>query len=144
MTYLLDVNVWLALSFQSHQHHELANQWFLATDETASFAFCRLTQQGFLRLATHPHVGGTGGQAMTLRDAWQMYDRILEDPRVNIASEPSDIESRWRQLTQAAMYSPKVWNDAFLAAFAQVNGYEVVTLDQGFAQYSNLQVTILK
>jgi uncharacterized protein len=40
-------------------------------------------------------------------------------------------------------FSPKVWNDAYLAAFARSVDFEVVTFDQGFAHYANLRRTIL-
>jgi len=97
-----------------------ANHWFSALDEASSLLFCRMTQQGFLRIATHPKI--TGPQSVTLRDAWRMYDRILEEPRVNFAVEPPGIEDRWRALTQTQTFSPKVWNDAYLAAFASRGG----------------------
>ncbi len=46
-------------------------------------------------------------------------------------------------LTQSRGFSPNVWSDAYLAAFAVVGGYEVVTFDRGFTQFANLKVTIL-
>src|SRR5947209_20621068 len=68
---LLDINVWLALTFDSHIHHPAAKAWFdgLANEVCC---FCRLTQQGFLRLATNPSVFGK--HAVTLPEAWQKYD----------------------------------------------------------------------
>lgn len=65
---LPDVNVWLALAFNAHLHHPLAKQWFDALSTDICF-FCRLTQQGFLRLATNPSVFSS--DALTLTDAWQ-------------------------------------------------------------------------
>jgi len=53
--YLPDINVWLALAFASHKHHPAAAAWFQGVQSGES-AFCRLTQQGFLRLATTPKV----------------------------------------------------------------------------------------
>jgi hypothetical protein len=141
MIFLPDVNVWLALSFRSHEHHAKANNWFTGIDEASSVLFCRLTQQGFLRLATHPKI--TGAEAVRLRDAWRLYDRIFEDPRVSFAVEPHGTEQRWRALTQAPMFSPKIWNDAYLAAFASVADYAVVTFDRGFTQFKLRQCTIL-
>jgi predicted nucleic acid-binding protein len=40
-------------------------------------------------------------------------------------------------------FSPKVWNDAFLAALAMTAGFDLVTFDKGFAQYAGLRFTIL-
>ena len=46
MTYLADVNFWIALAFQRHIHSAAASEWFEKIPES-SCAFCRLTQQGF-------------------------------------------------------------------------------------------------
>lgn len=141
MTYLPDVNVWLAMSFRSHVHFSKAAAWYQSVNEDASILFCRMTQQGFLRLATHPKVAGS--EVVTLADAWKLYDRIFEDSRVGYAIEPRGIEARWRAFTQSPLFSPKVWNDAYLAAFAVEGGCELVTLDGGFAQLNLPHCTIL-
>jgi predicted nucleic acid-binding protein len=55
MTYLPDVNVWIALAADRHALHRAARHWFSRlVDE--KLAFCRLTQLGFLRLLTNKHV----------------------------------------------------------------------------------------
>ncbi|MHB0875221.1 MAG: TA system VapC family ribonuclease toxin [Anaerolineae bacterium] len=53
-TYLLDVNVLLALSDPAHIHHEAAHRWFAATG-FQSWATCPITQNGFVRIASHPN-----------------------------------------------------------------------------------------
>jgi uncharacterized protein len=103
--------------------------------------FCRLTQQGYLRLATNPSVFGK--DAVTLPEACQKYDLFLSDPRVSFAAEPVGTEPHWRAYTQSQLFSPKVWNDAYLAAFALAGGFRLVTFDQGFAQYRHGTVTLL-
>lgn len=138
--HLLDVNVWLALAFQRHLHHRRATEWFAAAAEN-SCCFCRLTQIGFLRLATTPQV--MADQAMTLVEAWRAYDGLYDDPRVVFAEEPANVETPWRVLTQNQAFSPKVWNDAYLAAFALAGDLELVTLDKGFAHYADLRVAVL-
>jgi uncharacterized protein len=101
-----------------------------------------MTQQGFLRLATHPRVSGV--ETVTLPDAWRMFDRIFEDPRVRYGAEPVGIEQQWRALTQTPRFSPKVWNDAYLAAFAIAGDHEIVTFDRGFEQFKLSRYTLLK
>ena len=54
MTYLLDVNVWIALAAERHTHHRVARYWF-SNLQDEKLAFCRLTQLGFLRLLTNIH-----------------------------------------------------------------------------------------
>jgi toxin-antitoxin system PIN domain toxin len=139
-TWLPDVNVWLALGFRSHQHHAIASAWFSMLNDEASLCFCRMTQQGFLRLATHPQATT---EPVTLMEAWRLYDRILEDGRIHFAIEPKGLDGEWRALTQTPLFSPKVWNDAYLAAFAIAGGYEVVTFDRGFEQFKLDRCTIL-
>ena len=138
---LPDVNVWLALTFDSHVHHLSAKTWFDGLANDSVCLFCRMTQQRFLRLATNPSVFGK--DALTLSDAWQKYDLLLSDPRITFATEPADIEVRWRALTQGQTFSPKFWNDAYLAAFALSGGFELVTFDRGFAQFQSLVTVIL-
>jgi uncharacterized protein len=94
-----------------------------------------------LRLATNSSVFGK--DAITLAKAWQNYDLFLSDPRVSFAAEPVAIEAHWRGYTQNQSFSPKVWNDAYLAAFALAGGLRLVTFDQGFAHYQNVTVTVL-
>ena len=138
--FLPDVNLWLALAFESHVHHLSARQWFDRAGDDSCF-FCRLTQQGFLRLATNPKA--FGDDAVTMDAAWGLYDAFASDPRVGYADEPANVELLWRGNTQASSFSPKVWNDAYLAAFAEGTALEVVTFDKGFARYHNAASTIL-
>ena len=137
---LLDINLWLALVFERHFHHRAAKSWFDSVSIGTCF-FCRMTQQGFLRLATNPRV--MNEEAVSLPDAWGLYDTLLGDEHVGYAEEPAGLEPRWRQYTLAPTYSPKVWNDAYLAAFARAASLSVVTFDQGFSRYPNLDPILL-
>ena len=139
MISLPDVNVWLALAFEEHEHHSAADDWFQHVADGAC-SFCRLTQQGFLRLATNPKAFHN---AVSLVRAWRMYDSFLADSRVISSDEPEELEKFWREYTRRRSFSPKVWNDAYLAAFARASHFEVVTFDQGFRQYKGLKCTIL-
>lgn len=137
---LPDVNVWLALTFDSHIHHPAAKKWFDALSGALCY-FCRITQQGYLRLATNPQAFGK--HALTLVDAWQEYDTFQSDVRVSYLAEPAQLEAHWRGFTQKQSYSPKLWNDAYLAAFARAAGLELVSFDKGLAQYPGVTCKIL-
>jgi uncharacterized protein len=139
--HLLDVNVWLALSFSSHIHHLAAKSWFDSLPPGSVCNFCRLTQMGFLRLATNAKVFGP--DTLTLTQAWASYDAMIGDPRIAFRDEPIQIETHWRSFTQGQTFSTKVWNDAYLAAFALAAGLELVTFDQGFAAFGNVSCRIL-
>ncbi len=138
--HLLDVNVWLALAFDSHRHHTSAAEWF-STAQNESCCFCRITQMGFLRLATTPRV--MIDAALNLTEAWQAYESLYNDPRVVFADEPDELEPLWRAYTQHDLFSPKVWSDAYLAAFAHAADFEVITFDRGFAHYQDLRCSFL-
>lgn len=136
---LPDINVWLALGFRLHSHHTAAKAWYQGSSDTC--CFCRLTQQGFLRLASNPAV--MKQEAVTLQEAWQMYDDLMTDPRVAFAEEPNGMETHWRAFTHRRTFSPHVWNDAYLAAFAKAVSLEIVTFDKGMRQYKGVQSMIL-
>jgi len=138
---LPDINVWLALAFPSHEHHDLARAWFDGSPKDRSCHFCRLTQMGFLRLANNRQVFPQ--EALPLDQAWKLFDTISSNPRIGFAVEPPGLESKWRQGTQLPRFSHHFLNDAYLAAFALAGGYEIVTFDKGFAQHGHLTCTIL-
>ena len=139
--HLPDINFWLALAFQSHTPHGTAKAWMLSAGEQ-SCCFCRLTQLGFLRLSTNHKIFPQ--DARTMREAWDLYDELLSDIRVVFAEEPEELEIAWRSLTLENLYSPNVWADAYLPAFAKTADLEVVTFDRGFIQYHDLKCTILQ
>lgn len=53
-TYLLDINLLLALVDPAHIHHEAAHSWF-ADKGYQAWATCPLTENGFIRIASHPN-----------------------------------------------------------------------------------------
>lgn len=138
---LPDINVWLALAFESHAHHTAAGEWFENTPHN-DCCFCRMTQTGFLRISTNQIV--FGDEALALSDAWTVYDKFRDDPRIHFNHEPLGLEHLWRILTSGKMYSPKVWNDAYLAAFCIAGDYCLVTFDHGFSTYQDLPVHIIR
>jgi predicted nucleic acid-binding protein len=67
-----------------------------------------------------------------------MYDALLGDSCVDFAPEPLEVEKHWRPLTQLPSHSPKVWADAYLAAFAMTLDIEMLMSDEGFTRYKDL------
>ena len=134
-SYLPDINVWLALVYEGHQHHKVAFNWFEQI-ENESLYFCRITQLGFLRLLTQP--GVMAAEAKNLRQAWNVYDSLHTDPRIDFAIEPADeeFENLFRKFSSSAEISPKRWPDAYLLAFAGRAGFELVTFDRALAHLS--------
>ena len=139
--YLPDINVWLALAFEVHAHHRRAVAWF-DTLSPQTCAFCRFTQQGFLRLATNPAV--LKDAAVSMVDAWSYDDALRSDDRVLFLAEPADLETHWRRHTRRRAYSHKVWGDAYLVAFAEAAAMKTISFDRGLAAYGDADVLILE
>jgi toxin-antitoxin system PIN domain toxin len=124
-----DINVWVALTYEGHVHHQTAATWFAELEPDASLVFCRFTQLGLLRLLTAEVV--MGDEVMTQPQAWAAYDQWLKDPRVELVDEPAEIEARFRALTRLRQPVTKDWADSYLAAFAAVGQLTLVTFDRG-------------
>jgi toxin-antitoxin system PIN domain toxin len=141
---LPDTNVWLALALSKHVFHSAARDWFGKQRGEGSIFFCRSTQQSFLRLLTTEGVLRPYGlPPMTNVAAWAIYEGFLADRRVEWAGEPSGIDARWQAFAARGTASPKLWMDAYLAAFSAVGGYRLVTSDGGFRQFQDLNPMIL-
>ena len=142
---LCDSNVWPALALSKHAHHAVAGKWFAAVQEAASISFCRATQQTFLRLLTNASVlRPYGNPPLTNQQAWVAYEALLADDRIVLrAKEPAGIETVWQRFAGCDTASPKLWMDAYLAAFALTGGYRLVTTDGAFKQFQGLNCELL-
>ncbi len=80
---------------------------------------------------------------MTLTGAWQKYHEYLTDSRIGFALEPAGLTVQWQRYSQGNTFALNIWTDAYLAAFAKVGNYEIVTFDKGFSQYAGLSLTLL-
>ncbi|MGA0846638.1 MAG: TA system VapC family ribonuclease toxin [Luteolibacter sp.] len=135
---LLDSNVWLALTFSAHPHHALAMSIFAEASAGSPACFCRATQQSFLRLATTSALLKTyGAEGFTNQDAAELITTLHRLPSVHTLDEPAGLQSRWLALAGLPSASPKVWMDAYLAAFAILHEQEFVTLDRDFKNFEN-------
>jgi len=139
-TFLPDVNVWLALASYRHVHNHAAAEWFSSLgDEQA--VFCRVAQMGLLRLLTNSRVMGV--DVLNTAKAWQVYVRLIEDPRIRFSTEPPGLEEIWRQLTEDPRILPGMWTDAYLQAFARLRDLSVVTFDKGFRPFADPDPVVL-
>ena len=141
---LPDVNIWLALSLSGHSHHLVAREWLDGESMPGGIRFCRATQQGLLRLLTTRAVLAPFGiEPLTNREAWHIEARLLADDRIAFAEEPAGVEEQWKSWADRTVASPKLWMDAWLAAFAHQSGFQLVTIDKAFAQFAGLNARIL-
>jgi toxin-antitoxin system PIN domain toxin len=120
-------------------------EWFAGITERDAVLFCRATQQGFLRLLTNAAVlTPYGNPPLTNAQAWSAYAALMDDDRVGFrGEEPAGIEDRWCELAIRDTASPKLWTDAYLAAFASSAGLRLVTTDAAFRQFGEVDLLLL-
>ena len=145
-SYLIDVNVWLAMTWDHHPQHVPAARWHASIND-ATLLFCRFTMLGFLRLLTNRQV--MGDSTTTLAGALELYDRWRQDPRVEVASELRGMEALFRQAMAPHLLQPatKAIADCYLVGFAEATGAHLVTFDKGLAataQFRRVPVALLK
>jgi uncharacterized protein len=133
---LFDTNVWLAALFTSHPFHAIAQQALMQATPAQPAVLCRTTQQSFLRLVTTPALlKAYGAKGMTNRDALVALDALQALPQVAMRDEPPGVYALWRTLATSDSASPKVWMDAYLAAFAISGGMRMLTIDRDFNNF---------
>jgi len=142
---LPDVNIWLALALSGHSHHQATKTWLNGQEAPASIFFCRATEQGLVRLLTTAEVlVAYGLSPLTNREAWGIVESFMADERITFASEPAGVEDAWKAFALRDANSPKLWMDAWLAAFAQCSGFQMITTDKAFSQFKGLELLIVK
>jgi predicted nucleic acid-binding protein len=105
------------------------------------------TQIGLLRLLATSAV--MGKDVRTIGEAWTVYDRWLEDSRVEIRQETVELDAAFRAATRpvSRLSSPKALGDCYLLAVSRVTDTTLVTFDRGLAsacQKSSQRVTLLE
>jgi toxin-antitoxin system PIN domain toxin len=122
-TYLLDINLLIALSDSMHIHHEAAHQWFGAKGQNA-WATCPITENGFLRIASHPKYPNRPGDIAAvlsiLRQFCESSGHQFWAEDISIL----DIISTDTVLTHAQL------TDIYLAGLAHHNQGKLATLDR--------------
>lgn len=81
-----------------------------------------------------------GVQPLTNKEAWAVYDAYMADSRISYCDEPEELQFTWRQFASQGTSSPKMWMDAYLAAYAVAGGYRMVTTDTAFRQWKKLDL----
>lgn len=142
MPALCDVNVLLALSADRHSLHGVAVEWADALPPSEA-GVCRMAQVGLLRLLNNPVV--MGEDVLDTAGCWSVWRRLLEDERFQfLPQEPAGLDAEFERLTAGRRFSPRLWTDAYLAAYARKAGLTLVTLDHGFRSFPGLTCQVLE
>lgn len=141
----LDTSVWIAWFFQKHPHHLLAADLLEERSASDPAWLSRATEQSFLRLATTAAVcraysspAFTNIQATAALATWHAQLRVL-----CLDAEPEGTRELWLELASIPSASPKVWMDAYLAAFAIRADFPFATLDADFRRFEAAGLQLL-
>jgi uncharacterized protein len=124
-TFLLDVNVLIALIDPAHVQHDQAHEWFSRTGRK-SFASCPITENGLLRIVGHAKYPNSPGppsavaqallalRALPGHEFWPDSISLADEAHVDIA-----------RLSSHAQVT-----DAYLLALASAHGQRLATMDR--------------
>jgi hypothetical protein len=139
---LCDVNLLLALVTDRHALHGLAVLW-VDSVPVGEAVVCRVAQVGLLRLLNNPAV--MREEVLDTAGCWSLWQRLLEDERFRFAShEPVALDAAFERFTRGRTFSPRLWTDAYLAAYAHAGHLKLVTFDQGFRRFPGLSCEVLE
>lgn len=128
---LLDLNVLIALVDSSHQHYQMAQNWFISSGNDA-VGLCPLTEMGFLRITTNPAYRPA---PRTIEEAIAILQLLKGHPRF---AHPLygywEIKESWVDLT--ARFARRISGhqqvtDAYLLGLAIKEKGVLVTFDKG-------------
>ena len=124
-TFLLDVNVLIALLDPAHVHHDAAHKWFGAHGHKA-WATCPLTENGVLRIVGHaryPNSAGTPSAVMALMATLRTLPGHVFWPDDISLMDAERIDAS-RLLTSAQV------TDSYLLALVCAHDGQLATLDR--------------
>jgi hypothetical protein len=121
--FLLDVNLLLALSDPMHIHHQSAHRWFAEKGRQA-WATCPMTENGFIRIASHPNYPNRPGDAAAVLD---ILRRFCEAPGHRFWAEDISI---LQILEPDALITHAQITDIYLLGLAVHKRGKLATLDQ--------------
>lgn len=125
MTFLLDVNVLIALIDPGHVAHDTAHEWF-ERQGAADWATCPITENGVIRILGHPNYpntpGSPAGVAANVAKLRLLPGHAFWPDDLSLVG--SDRVEVSRILTSAQV------TDTYLLALASAHGGQLATLDR--------------
>ena len=125
MTYLLDVNVLIALIDPGHVQHDIAHDWF-AKDGLRAWATCPITENGALRIIGHASYPNSPGNpaavAPLLRTMRSLDAHVFWSDDISLLDEGRVDSTRLLNSAQTT--------DSYLLALAQAHGGQLATFDR--------------
>ena len=123
-TFLLDVNVLIALMDPAHVQHDTAHAWFKVNGRQ-NWASCPLTENGFIRIVSHPKYPNSIGSPGLAADVMARFCVLPGH-----AFWPDDISVRdAKRFDTARLLSTSQVTDSYLLALARAHGGRLATFD---------------
>lgn len=136
--FLIDSNIWLAIAFDRHGSHAAAVELIDETTVEFPACFCRSTEQSIVRLlSTGPIQTFYESPVITNEGAIRLLKEWHSQKNVAFIEEPAGTRDLWLRLANRNTASPKLWMDAYLAAFAISGKFRFVTSDTAFRQFES-------
>ena len=131
MTYLLDVNLLVALIDPAHVGHDAAHAWF-ASEGSGSWATCPITENGVIRVAGHPKYPNTPGSPAAVMPIL-MHLRTL--PGHEFWSDDVSLAA-CETVDSTRITTPAQVTDTYLLALAVRRRGKLATLDRRLLTHS--------
>lgn len=141
MSWLADVNFLLALCYDAHPHHKQAMRWLNDERGAGKIGVCRVSQLGLLRLLNNPVVMDINAQSCA--QCWAVYDALMADARFTYLEEPEGLERELRSSIANESFTPKLWQDAYLLAFAKAGAMKLITFDEALGKRQKTLVNVI-
>ena len=125
MTFLLDVNVLIALIDPTHTAHQTAHDWF-ADEGHQSWATCPMTENGVIRIVSNPRYPNTPGSPAVVAESLSGLCKLAG--HVFWPNDISLVASGHIDCSQI-LTSAQV-TDSYLLALASAHGGKLATLDR--------------
>lgn len=128
MTYLLDVNLLVALAWPSHVHHRAAHTWWArAARGRGRWASCAVTQLGFTRVSSNP---AFSPDALSPSDAVALLEASTSSTSHVYLSQQPEVAALPAPLRRALRGHHQV-ADAYLMAVCAAHKTKLATFDAG-------------
>ena len=124
MTFLLDVNVLIALVDARHFQHDAAHEWFRREGQ-ARWATCPITENGLVRILSHPKYPNTMNAPAVVLDVLSV---MRELPGHEFWSD--EISLTDESVHRANLLTSAQITDTYLLALAVRKGGRFATLDK--------------
>lgn len=125
MTFLLDVNVLIALIDPGHVAHDDAHEWFVAVGQN-SWATCPITENGVIRILGNPKYPNSPGSPAAIVNIVQ---RLRALPGHNFWSDEISLADEAFVDPSKILTSGQV-TDTYLLALAKKHGAKLATFDR--------------